>query len=536
MSKHVSLERIGVVAGSTMLSRFLGLARDSLVAAMFGTTLWNSAFQFAFMLPNLFRRLLAEGQLMAAFIPTLAEENEATGRPGVYALLNKVATWLLLVSGALTLLAILGLGLATLSPELSERYVLGAKLSQLLFPYLVFVCLAAALSAVLQLFGHFSIPALTAVWLNLAIIAFLGGGGWFLAHTPAGRMGWLCAGVLVGGFLQLAIPFWVLVREGWKPRWDTVPNPRLWEMLRLMAPGIVGTAIYQINFLVSRSLAFSLNESAVSVLTLANRVMEVPQGIFTVSVATVVFPLIATYAARGDLENLASAYWKGMRLICVITIPGAAGFALLSVPIVRLAFQHGAFTAEDTRVPAPILAVFAAGLPFYSWVTQTIRGCYAMKDTVMPVRIAGIAFVVNLVASVLLMRWCGTAGLAWAGNIAIVLQALLLQAALARKVPTLHASVLVPSLVKILAATAAMTAFVAAAWWGLSVTALPVRVVDIVAVGGVIPVGIAIYAASLWALRIEEREEIVDLARKMAAKLGLPVKPVASTGGDPKSP
>jgi putative peptidoglycan lipid II flippase len=536
MSKHVSLERIGVVAGSTTLSRVLGLARESLVAAVFGTTLWNSAFQFAFNLPNLFRRLLAEGQLMAAFIPTLAEESEAAGRPGVFALLNKVATWLLLVSGALTVLAIAGLGAASFWPDLAERYVLGAKLSQLLFPYLVFVCLAAALSAVLQLFGHFSIPAVTAVWLNLAIIAFLGGGGWFLAHTPAGRMGWLCAGVLFGGFLQLAIPFWVLMREGWRPRWDTVPSPRLWEMLRLMAPGIVGTAIYQINFLVSRSLALSLNESAVTVLTIANRVLEVPQGIFTVSVATVVFPLIATFAVRGDLANLASAYWKGMRLICVITIPAAAGLALLSVPIVRLAFQHGAFKAEDTRVTAPILAIFAVGLPFYSWVTQTIRGCYAMKDTVMPVRIAGIAFGVNLLASLVLMRWFGTAGLAWAGNVAIILQAVLLQVALARKVPTLHASVLVPSLVKIVAATAAMAAFVALAWWALRATALPLRVADLIAVGGVIPVGTVLYAAVLWALRIEDREEIVTLARKMAAKLGLPVKPVVSAGGDPKSP
>jgi putative peptidoglycan lipid II flippase len=526
MSKDVSLQRIGVVAGSTLLSRVLGLVRDSLTAAFFGTTVWNSAFQFAFMLPNLFRRLLAEGQLMAAFVPTLAEENEQNGRPGVFVLLNKVATWLFLVSGGLAVLAIVGLGVAAVwMPDLAERYVLGVKLAQLLFPYLVFVCLAAALSAVLQLLGHFSIPALTAVWLNLTIIVALGGGGGFLAKTPAGQMGWLCGGVLFGGLLQLLIPWRVLRREGWRARWDTRPSPRLWEMLRLMAPGIVGTAIYQINFLVSRSLAFALNESAVSVLTLANRVMEVPQGIFTVSVATVVFPLIATYAARREMDNLAAAYWKGMRLICLITIPAAVGLVLLGEPIVRLLFQHGAFTAEDTRQTAPVLAVFALGLPLYSWVTQAIRGCYAMKDTVMPVKIAAVSFAVNLVASLLLMRWLSTAGLAWAGNLASVVQAVLLQWALARKVPTLRARVLWPSLLKIVLATAAMALAIMAARWGVRCWAPAVRVADLAAVAGIIPVAVAVYGFVLWALRIEERDELLGLAQKMLARVGIPLGP-----------
>ena len=521
MSKEVSLQRIGVVAGSTMLSRVLGLVRDSLTAAFFGTTVWNSAFQFAYMLPNLFRRLLAEGQLMAAFVPTLAEENEQNGRPGMFALLNKVATWLFVVTGGLTVLAILGLMAAAWLPDLAERYVLGIKLAQLLFPYLIFVCLAAALSAVLQLMGHFSIPALTAVWLNLTIIAALGGGGGFLAKSPAGKMGWLCGGVLLGGALQLLIPWWVLRREGWRPRWDLAPSPRLWEMLRVMAPGILGTAIYQINFLVTRGLAFNLNESAVSVLTLANRLMEVPQGIFTVSVATVVFPLIASYAARGEMDNLAAAYWKGMRLICIITIPAAAGFVLLSEPIVRLILQHGAFTAEDTRQTAPVLAILALGLPLYSWVTQSIRGCYAMKDTVTPVKISAVSFGVNFVTSLLLRHWFATEGLAWAGNVAIVVQALLLQRALVRKVPNLHARVLLPSLAKIALATVAMGLAVVSARWGLRGWGLAERLDDSVAVAGVIPFAVLVYGAALWVLRIEEREELAGLVQKMLARVGI---------------
>lgn len=524
MSKDVSLQRIGKVAGSTLLSRLLGLGRDSLTAAVFGTSVWNSAFQFAFMLPNLFRRLLAEGQLMAAFVPTLADENEENGRDGVFTLLNKVATWLFLVSGGLALLAIIGLGVAGLWPGMAERYLLGLRLAQLLFPYLVFVCLAAAISAVLQLLGHFSIPALTAVWLNLTVILALGGGGFLWAATPAGRMGWLCGGVLVGGLLQLFVPWWVLRRQGWRARWDTSPSPRLWAMLRLMAPGIVGTAIYQINFLVSRSLAFSLNESAVSVLTLANRLMEVPQGIFTVSVATVVFPLIATYAARGDMENLAVAYWKGMRLICVITVPAAVGFLLLSEPIVRLIFERGAFSATDTRQTSPVLAIFALGLPLYSWVTQSIRGCYALKDTATPVRIAGVAFVANLVLSIVLMRWYGIAGLAWAGNGAIVLQALLLQRALVRKVPQLHAATLGPSLMKIALATAVMGAAIFCAQLLVFRLVGSGRIADLIAIGGLIPAAVVLYGVCLWVLRIDDRDALLDLAAGMLRRLGLPMR------------
>ena len=519
MSK--SLERIGVVAGSTTISRVLGLARDSLTAAVFGTTLWNSAFQFAFMLPNLFRRLLAEGQLSAALVPTMAEALESGGRPAVFALLNKVTTWLLVVTAVLCVIAIVALSAAPMIPGLDERYVLGARLSQVLFPYLVLVSLAAAMSALLQLLGNFSIPALTAVWMNIAVIVALGGGGLFFAGTMGGRMAWLCGGVMVGGVLQLVIPWLALRREGWRASLDTKSDDHLRQILRLMGPGVIGTAIYQINFLVSRSLAFSLDEASVTVLTLANRIMEVPQGIFTVSVATVVFPLIATFAARGEMNNFQSAYWRGMRLILVVTIPGAAGLALLSTQIVRLAFQWGAFTAHDTHITAPILAIYAVGLPFYSTVTQTIRGCYAMKDTVSPVRCAGIAFVVNLVSSLLLMRLLGTAGLAWASNIAIVVQAVLLERALARNVQGLRFSVLFPSIAKIAGAAALMSVAVGVGVIGVGRLGIVGRTADLIAVFGLIPAGIAVYGALLWFLHIEDRDEIAGFAWTIAARLGI---------------
>jgi putative peptidoglycan lipid II flippase len=214
-----------------------------------------------------------------------------------------------------------------------------------------------------------------------------------------------------------------------------------------------------------------------------------------------------------------------MRLICLITVPAAVGFVLLSEPIVRLLLQHGEFTAADTAQTAPVLAVFALGLPLYSWVTQAIRGCYAMKDTVTPVKIAAVSFVVNLVASLLLMRWLAVAGLAWAGNVAIIVQALLLQWALMRKVPNLHPRALWPSLVKIAFATAAMALVIVLARWGVRSWGPAVRMADIVAVAGIIPCAVGVYGVGLWALRIEERDELLGLAQKMLARLGIPVGP-----------
>lgn len=517
MSKR--LAHIGVVAAATSLSRVLGLVRDALVAAVFGTTLWNSAFQFAFMLPNLFRRLLAEGQLTAALVPTLAEAQEARGRAGVFALLNKVATWLFLATLGLTLVAVIALGVWAARPELAERFAIGARLAQVLFPYLICVCLAAALSAVLQLFERFSVPALTAVWLNLAMIAGLGIGGWFFAETPAGKMGWLCAGVLVGGALQVLVPWRALWRDGWRPAWDARPDAQMWAMLRLMAPGLVGTAIYQVNFLVSRSLAFALDESAVSVLTLANRIMEVPQGIFTVSVATVVFPLISGYAARGELSAMAAAYAHGVRLVLAITVPGAVGLWLLREPIVRLIFERGAFTPEDTALTAPILGIFAVGLPFYGVVTLAVRACFALKDTVTPVQISAVAFVVNLGASLWWMRTHGTAGLAWASNLAIVVQTLLLKRALTRRGSGFGFARLLPSVAKIAVASAAMGAMVFGGVWAVERTDLGPQTTAAVAVLVLIPVAAGAYGAGLWLLRIEGRDQLRELLRDVGRRL-----------------
>lgn len=515
MSK--SLKNIGIVATATVVSRVLGLVREIFIAAVFGAGALNSAFVSAFTLPNLFRRLLGEGALTAAFVPTMTQELEQRQRAAAFALVSKVTSWLLVVTVAVVVVAMLaganaGALLHTLGDHGPEeaaagRFLLAADLAVILFPYMVFVCLAAAFSAACQVLGRFSEPALSPVWLNLAILGALGLGGWW-AWGDGARMHLLCAGVLVGGFFQMAVPAAVLWREGWRPAFDLRVDGRVREISRLMGPTVIGSAIYLVNMAVSRLLGLSLNDEANTVLNLATRVMELPVGVFTVAIATVVFPLIARHAAKADWGRLGEDYHKGLRLVLIINVPAAIGLALLSEPVTRLLFQRGEFTAGDTALMTPVLAVYALGLPFLSFTTVALRGFYALKDTATPVRAAGLSFAVNLVLSLVLMRWLSTVGLALAGNLAVLVQAWYLQRRLAGRLPGLGFGPLVPNLGKIIVAGALMGVVV---WGGMRLAAglaWSRLAVDLVVIGGLIPLAMAVYGALLWLMRIEGREEL----------------------------
>lgn len=531
MSKK--LKNIGVVSLLTVVSRVLALVRDQIGAAMFGDSVFNSAFLTAFRLPNLFRRLLGEGSLTAAFLPTLQHELHENGREGAHALLNKVVTWLGVVTTLLCAAAMTfflhaesfihwavthGYHLVQHGappPGEEAKWQLVADLSVILFPYLAFVCVAAALNAALNVFERFTEPALSPIWLNLAMIISLGGAGYHFAHTKLGEVHWLCAGVLVGGFFQMTVPAAVLVWHGWRPRWDMKVSPRLREIGRLMGPGFFGTAIYQVNILVGSYLALSINDHAATVMFYANRLMEFPIGVFAIAVSTVIYPLIARHAVEKRPDLMAADYHKGIRLILIINIPAAVGLALLSLPIIRLIYQHGNFDAEATASMTPLLTLFVVGMPFFSVVNLTVRVFYSMKDLATPVRVATIDFFVNLVLSVVLMRRYGAMGLVAASTLAIIVQTILLQRALLHKVPAMSLRPLGGSVTKILIGATAMGLGVAAGWAWLESTALKHRAQDLLAVFALIPAGMVVYGAALWLLRIEGREELVAIWRRV---------------------
>ncbi len=520
MSK--SLKNISVVATATVVSRFLGLARDLLGAAIFGASVLNTAFLSAFRLPNLFRRLLGEGALTAAFQPTLQHELHEHGKAGAFALLNKVLSWLLLITGGLAALLMTIFSQSRQLPGHEDKWYLLADLTVILMPYLVFVCLAAAFSAALNVFNRFLEPALSPIWLNLAMIASLGGAGMHFASTPLGEIHWLCAGVLVGGFLQMAVPAAALAKfEGWRPRFDLGLSPRVREIALLMTPGLWGTAIYQINSYVSSMLAYSINDSAGTLMFYANRLMELPIGVFAIAVSTVIYPLLSKHAIEKNYTGLAEDFRKGIRLILVINIPAAIGLALLAEPIVRFLFQRHQFTAADTQAMSPLLALYAVGLPFFSVVSLMVRAFYSLKNTKSPVRVATIDFLINLALSLLLMRWFGAAGLVIASTCAIIAQALLLHRELHQALPQMSLAPLAASFGKIAVAATSMGVVV---WGGAQLAAhLPLapKMRDFVTIVGLIPLAIAVYGGLLWALKIEGREELSQILAKIRGKARL---------------
>ena len=515
MSK--SLERIAKVAGSTALSRVLGLLREVLAARVLGAGAMNSAFLTAFTLPNLFRRFLGEGALTGALVPVLTQRLQSEGREGVCRTVNEVFTWLVVASLVLVVFSWMVAGGLLAVPGMEPRFYDGLRFTLALMPFLVFVCGAAALSACLQVLGNFTTPALAQVWLNLSMIAALNLLGQHLAETDAGRVWWLCGGVLFGGLLQVAAPAVALARIGWRPAWLPRRSPEVREIVLLMGPGVFGAAIYQINLAASRVFAFNLNESAASHINYASRLMELPMGVFALAVTTVVFPLLAAHAVSGNGAAFAGAFRRGILMNAAITLPAGAGLALLAQPIVRLLFEGGAFTAADTEGCAKVLVVFACALPFYAIATLCTRAFHAVKDLRTPVKAATASLVVNLVLSPVLPHWFGTPGLAAASNVAMVVQALMLAHAVRRRFPETRQAALGGGLLKVLAATVVMGVALLACWRQLPRPDLTSKLLSGYEVAVLLPIGVGVYGLAAWMLGIEGVREV---AARVLALLG----------------
>lgn len=428
------LQQISSVAGATILSRLLGLVRDVCVFAVLGAGLVNSAFVLAFTLPNLFRRLLGEGALTSAFVPVLTDTLEKEGRAAGWQAVNRLLTRLALVLCGLVALGSLVMWGLTTGEALEERWRYGTELSLILFPYVFFICLAALVSAALNVHGRFFIPAVTPVLLNLAMIAGLAAGALWAGQSPQDRVLWLCGGVLLGGALQLGLPWWALRREGWRPQPDLTASVATQEVWRLFLPGALGAAIFQINIVVSRFLAFGLNEAAAGILYLANRLVELPLGVFAISITTVFFPALAREASRGQTAAFAKTYDQALRLILVITLPASAGLVVLAEPILRALFEWGLFSSQAVERTVGPLRIFALGLPLYAWATLATRGLHSWKEMRLPVRLGIVNAVLNLVLSLLLLGPWQENGLAAANVLAAVVFVVLLERAVRQRV------------------------------------------------------------------------------------------------------
>lgn len=511
---HMSrmLSRIGIVSALTFLSRILGLVRDMLTTAVFGTSALHSAFNFAFTLPSLFRRLLGEGALTAALMPNLADELEREGRPAVHRLVNRVLTWLFLTCFAITIVAFVVFEFLE-RPDVSERWVLGAKLGKLLFPYVILICMAAIVSAALNLFGKFGVPALTAVWLNCSIILSLGVFGYLWGETPWDKMMYLCYGALLGGALQLVVPAIALLREGWRPRIDFSITPSVKSVMLLTAPGIFGAASHQINVLVTRGLAFNFSDSGATLLYLANRLVELPIGIATIAISTVIFPALSKAIAAKRDSDFESVYRQGVVLSTMMAIPACIGLCLLAGDIIEVLFERGAFSATDTESLVPTLIIFAIGMPFYSFVAIETRAFFSLKDTKTPVKSSVLALAINLILSLSLLAWMQRIeALAIASNSAVVIQSIYLHRRLRAKGYHVSLASSLGAFLKIAVASVAMGLLVLGGRWGIGALSSPWEA--ILSLATLIPVGVGAYFFVLKWQRLEQVDEIFNVLRR----------------------
>ena len=409
----------------TLLSRILGFARDFFIARAFGAGAATDAFFVAFRLPNLLRRMFAEGAFSQAFVPILGEYRNRRGGDETRALVDRVATLLTLVVFGVTVIGIVG------SPVLiyltapgftadADKFALTVTLTRITFPYILFMSLVAMAGGVLNTFSRFAIPAFTPVLLNLSFIGMcLFAVPWF--DPPVLALAWA---VFIGGALQLGLQVPALMRIGMMPRIKLDLNdPGVRRIFKLMLPAILGVSVSQISLLINTVFASYLESGSVSWLYYADRLMEFPSGLLGVALGTILLPSLSRSHADGDGREFSGLLDWGLRLTLLLTLPAALALGLLATPLIATLFHHGQFTAHDVLQTRSALIAYSFGLTGLILVKILAPGFYSRQDIRTPVKIALGVLVLTQLMNLVFIRMFAHAGLALSIGLASLVNA-----------------------------------------------------------------------------------------------------------------
>ena len=395
----------GVVGSLTFVSRLSGLARDIVIGYLLGAQSAADAFFVAFRIPNLLRRLTAEGALSAGFVPVLSDYLANRGRREAVEASRVIVTFAILFLVLLTVTGLLFPAPLTrlFAPGFSatpEKFSLTVRLVWIMFPSIFFVSLVALAMGYLNTFRHFMAPAVAPVLLNLSIIA----SAFLLIPLVSQPVTALACGVLLGSAAQFLLQLPFLHRHGfsWRPSLD-FRSAALRRFLLLMGPAVIGAAVYQLNVLVSTILASLLEPGSVSYLYYADRLLQFPLGVFAVALGTAALPSFSSLAARDDVAGLKTTLCYSLRMVNFVSLPAALGLMVIAVPAFSLLFQRGAFDAADVSASSRALVFLAMGLWAVSGARVLVPMFHAMQDTRTPVRVAFWTFALNLLLSVALM-------------------------------------------------------------------------------------------------------------------------------------
>jgi len=403
--KHI-LKSASIISLVTVVSRILGYVREQRIALLLGTTAAADAYNLAYRIPNLFRRLVAEGSMTASFIPVFTTYMREKTKEEVWEFANRLFWTLALVVAVITILGMV------FSPAVVHLFAgkniaeaQAIELNRIVFPYLFFVALAALAMGILNCFHVFGLPAATPVCLNLATILFT-----FVvvrSHFKDSATA-IVVGVLVGGVLQFLIQVPLLVQKGMRFSFGlSFSHPGIRNVARLMIPRLFGIGIGQINLFVDTRFATAtvMPIGSLAALTVADRVMELVLGGYAIAVATAILPMMSHQAAAKDYESLKKTLAFSVRIVAFITIPAALGLMILREPIIRVLFQHGQFVAESTRLTARALLYYAVGLPALATVKLVVPAFYSTGDTKTPVIVASISLGINILLNIIFLQF-----------------------------------------------------------------------------------------------------------------------------------
>ncbi|HEY6887510.1 MAG TPA: murein biosynthesis integral membrane protein MurJ [Solirubrobacter sp.] len=505
-----------IFAFATGLSRIAGLIREVVAASYFGTSGAASAFTLAFQIPNLIRALVADAALSSAFVPVFSELLEEKKKREAYQLAAALAG-LLLVGLTLITIAFILLAPVIIPPFTGDEFTpalddLCIGLSQVLFPIVILLGLTGLAVGVLNVHDHFTIPAIAPLVWNVVIIAGLVG----LAPLFEGdnKLYAYALGVVAGTFVQLLMMLPALRRIGFPIGTIRLPkrgDVRVKRVLLLMLPVSVGLGLININLLLNSTIGSIVSPQVPRAVDAAFRIYMLPQGMFSVAVATVLFPQLSRLATRKDYVGMQATIGVGLRQIALLLIPAGAAMLVLSDPMVRLVFQRGEFNAESTKLTAEALFWFSFSLPFSGFVLMLTRGFFALQRPWIPTSLAVGSLAINAIGSYALAGSMGIGGIVLGttiSNVALVLaEAVMLRRALGgfqtRETLTAIGQILIGAVVLALVAYGV--------WWAIDDLLGTSLIAQALSVGSALIAGSAAYAAVVLGLKIPEARQIVEL-------------------------
>lgn len=508
------LKNMSLVSFGIMISRILGYFRDMLVARVFGAGFYSDAFYAAFRIPNLFRRLFGESSLNAAFVPVFSEYSNKESKQTAEEFLSAITTVMVVLLGLISFLGIVFslplTKLITLGFS-KEKLFLTASLLQIMFPYMIFICLAALGLSVLNCLRVFFVPAMSSASLSVAEIFFI----LFIAYSlpEQTRIFGLAVSVLVGGVLQFGINF-LMVRTHYKIKLNFnkffyyLTLPEIKKVYMLFLPIVVGFSIDQINALVDTFCASFLKEGSISALYYSNRVMQLPLALFAVSLTTVALPQMSQEALESDYKELIQTIIHSIRNILFFILPASLGLVVLGKDIIKTLFEYGKFTSSATSMTYSCLAFYSLGLLFFSTTKIFTSVFYALKQPKYPVKIAGYMVCLNAVLNVILMQFLEVGGLALATSLSSFLASILLYIKI-RKVLDFRLSAIRDMLIKVLLSNIIFVVF-------LFLIKIYIKNSFFITLIGVI-LGVKIYFLITKLFKIEEAQIISSFLKKLFA-------------------